>query len=524
MAEQQGTWKHLAPQTSLAYQAALGRLGDTSPQETILDPAAFEAIQQVLAAVLTSTKDIAQTLADQQQRLNEQRSIAQRESPTVVSIAPVAVATPPPAPAQTTATITFLSLPNTIPDLTRLSQSFQEQQPNITVNIISTDVLTDAPSLRLFAQSSDCFLWRGVPETPADAAAVLDIQPLLNADATLPVSDYPSMLLAPYSTQQHLLGLPYAFRLHTMSYNKELFTAANTVLPDVTWTPDQFLVAATSLTNEVRGQHVYGYAPLLDPGMDLAFFVRQFGGHLANGSNLEAQPNFTDPTVVRAIQWYLDLYAVHHVMPKPVFTYKQNTYFGTETQDLVQQGRVGMWFTWGLQTPEPQGYTLGSAPLPIGRGGLASTDVRTQALFISAHSQNIAACWSWLSFLSSKPIDGGASIPARQSIADSSIWSSQALTDTKALYQTYRKAIIDGQSGQEMNSLRTIDWYWFYDALTQVVEQHADLATALGQAQQRTSAFMDCLRSQNKAMTCAVKVDPQYQGYNLESPPVPGGG
>ncbi len=523
VAEEHDIWQRLPPDIAAAYEAGLDRQASNTLQASTIDPVAFDVVQQALTQVLAGEQDIAQLLADTQRQLDEQHSIGATTDATTTPPEPVTVATPPPEPDPGTTAITFMT-PRSIPDVTRLTELFHEQRPDIQVNIASTNVLTSAPSLASLAQMSDCFLWRGSPETPTEATAVLDLQPLLDADAALPTSEYAPMLLALYQDEQRLTGLPYVFRLHTLSYNQELFAASQTPLPELTWTPEDFLATASLLTDQQGDQTVYGYVPLLDPGRDLIFFIRQFGGQLVTGSGFNAQPHFTDPTVLRAIQWYLDLSAVHKVAPKPTFTYKQNTYFGAETQELIQQGRAGMWFTWGIQPPEPLGFTIGNAPLPVGQGGVSSADARTHALFISAQTQQAEACWAWMSFLSRYPPREDAYIPARLSIAESSDWQSQAMTDTVNLYQTYRTAIAEGQPVNETSGWQSIDWYWFYDALTQVVEEQADLPSALDQAQQRTSSFMECLQREEEPMTCALKVDPLYQGYNLEVTPVPGGG
>jgi multiple sugar transport system substrate-binding protein len=523
LVEQNKALQRLPPETVAAYELAIGRPEYATTQYTDVDPVALEAVQKGLDAVFTKKQKPAQALREAQQALDAQRALAQAATPTDAQIVPVPVATPQPRPATDATTITFMTRSG-IPDFVRLSERFQEQFPGIAVNIVSTNVLTEAPSLQTLAQSSDCFVSRYAAADRASDQLVLDLQPLLDADASLPLDDYPQALLSLYQRDQRLMGLPYAFRVHPLTYNATLFQDAGLTPPEIMWTPDDFLAAAAALSQGEGDQRTYGYAPFLDPGYDLLFFIRQFGGQVALGSGTDARPNFTDATVMNAIRWYLDLSEVHRVAPKPTFAYKYDQYFSTEARELAQSGRVGMWFAWGTQQFEPDGFAVSDAPLPLHNGALAHSDVRMQGLHISAQTQNAQACWEWITFVSQHITNSTTDIPARTSVAQSEAFQQQALTQTLELYQIYQPLIEQARPANDVESLLLIDSYWFYAALTSVVEEGADLTSSLEQAQVKTTAFMECISGQETATICALKVDPNYQGYNLDLPDVPGAG
>ncbi|MFN8480148.1 MAG: extracellular solute-binding protein [Kouleothrix sp.] len=517
VAEQYGTLQHLPPQVATAYQTALQSEGQ-NPREP--DPAAVDVVQHVLDTILSGTQSPARALADAQQQL-EQLAVS---TPTVVPMLSGPVATPLPEPPSSAQTLRFLAPPDTIPELKRLAQRFQQQTPTTLVEIapLPGGALPD----RALIQQSDCFLARSSPGESVAADAALDLAPLLDADATLSAGDFVPSVLASYRHGQMLSAIPYTFIPYSVTYNAALFEQQGVPVPPAGWTPDDFLAIVTALSSNKGSQRIYGYAPFVDAGMDLFFFIRQFGGQVATGAGVDAEPNFTDPKVQAAIRWYLDLWATHRVMPKPTFTYKSGEYFSNTGRERIEQGQVGMWFAWGTGQFETKEFRIADAPLPL-VGGLTPFDFRAYGLGISAQTQQATACWEWITFLSgtlpagNRPLSG---IPARISVAQGAEFQQQAAPATLQLYRASRPALILPVDATIRVDMSALDLYWFYSALTQVVEHQADVAPALQDAQQKTSAFMACLRQHTKAPVCAVQVDPQYQGYNLELPPAPGAG
>src|SRR5205085_7400923 len=128
--------------------------------------------------------------------------------------------------------------------------------------ITSTDSFTGPVELKDVARTSDCFTWFATPQSDDDFKALLDIQPLLESDANFPQSDYPLALLTPYQRNGGLFGLPYAFNLRTLNYNRTAFSAAGADPPAYTWKPADFLAAAQALTPGEGDKKHSGYVPL----------------------------------------------------------------------------------------------------------------------------------------------------------------------------------------------------------------------------------------------------------------------
>src|SRR5215217_1747932 len=108
-------------------------------------------------------------------------------------------------------------------ELRRLARVFRDQHPEIFVDIRPSTAYTEPLVLKQVAGANDCFTWYAPPQTDADFKALLDIQPLFDADASFPQADYAPALLAPYQHAAALFGLPYAATLRTLNYNKSTF-------------------------------------------------------------------------------------------------------------------------------------------------------------------------------------------------------------------------------------------------------------------------------------------------------------
>ena len=277
--------------------------------------------------------------------------------------------------------------------------------------------------------------------------------------------------------------------------------------------------------------------PLGGAQQDLFFFVNQFGASLMKGSGKDARPNFDDPKVAQAIQWYLDLARVHKVMPALKFPYRPTDGFDDNSYELVQNGRAGMWFDMGrgmFSNGGPKGeipggqppakFEVGVAPLPIGGAGLGSGDLYMRGFHISAQTQQSQVCWEWLKFLSADVTNLQGSLPARTSLLQDDGFVKQATPDLLEIAKVYSEALKQrpGQTprGGDLNAFYSWDQYWFFKALSEELEGKTDLAKGLAEAQTMTTAYIECLdKLPNKPATCAKQVDPTYQGYSTEDPP-----
>jgi ABC-type glycerol-3-phosphate transport system substrate-binding protein len=549
LAEQTSFWKDIDEETAAAYKWTIAH-----PAKPLLrqpDYLAIGALSQVLYQIIPDEKaDIAKILGDAQKDLDKQVADMQLTPTPTIDTSPVLVATPEPQTAPEGATTIVFEVNGYNPaDIRRIARTFREQHPEIFVQIKSTQSYTEPLSIAKIAQTSDCFTWYAAPQTEEDFKAMLDLQPLFDSDAAFPRDDYPAALLTAYQNGGGLFGLPYSVNLRTLNYNRTAFDAAGAPTPNATWKPEDFLAAAQALTKGEGDKQQYGYVALNGVLSDMLFFAGQFNARLTLGSGVDVRPNFGDPKVVEALQWYINLAKVHKVMPEIKISYRRDDPgFEDKSWEYAQSGRAGMWFAQGpmFNYGDEGGFVKGGpvgqdgptfeegiSALPLGGAGLSSSDFYARGFHISASSQQAQACWEWLKFLSAdtnpNTLQGG--IPARTSIAESEAFTKQAPASQVAIYNAYAEALKrEGRPGDNPDALYgQMDLYWFYKAIDETLTKDADLAQGLADAQETTTAYLECLEQNGKPLkvaTCANQVDPTYQGYNTEDmqdgPPVIG--
>lgn len=534
VAEEMGYWDDLDEETREAYQLALERSAPGPDLERTPDEMIFRALAEVLMPIFSGQggdTNVEQALMDAQQQLEEQVAARQLTPTPVPDDSPVVVATPEPQTAPEGSTpIAFMSMMGNPGEMRQRARTFREEHPDIFVDLKTTQTMTGPLEVGQLAQMYDCFLYHGAPPTEqADTSALLDLQPLFDADATFSQDDYPPALLEAIRRDGHLIGVPFGFMMRTLTYNKTAFDAAGIAPPSAQWTPDDFLAAALALTAGEGDDKQYGYVPLGgQPIEDMRFFIRQFGGNLLLGSGESLRPNFDDPKVVQALRWYIDLAEVHQVMPPISISYKPDSpQPSVNAYDLIQNGQAGMWFDFGYgmfgyppDARPQQEFEVAIASLPIGNAGLSGNDLNISGMFhISAQTENPQACWQWFKFLADDPtLVRGTVIPARLPLARSEAYLAQAQPRAAELVETYADVLETPGSVASIGGAQQghIEMYWLLEAIMQTVEEGADLDAALVKAQETTSAFLDCVENNDDRPECATNVDPDYEGYMIE--------
>jgi len=220
---------------------------------------------------------------------------------------------------------------------------------------------------------SDCFAWRS-PPTAAEAAALRDLRPLLDADTLGPAAGYgrlssgliPPATLAPFTIDGRLVGLPYELRAVALLYDQSVALTAGLPADSRTWTLDQ-LAAARQAT--VRGdQPQYGFATRAMTTA-LQAWLEASGVQLVQGSGLTARLKLTSPTTTAALQSYLAL--LQDASPHTRFVYGQAGVSTGEVEQLISAGQVAFWVDDAMNQPRAGVLSgtpalLAVAPLPGG--------------------------------------------------------------------------------------------------------------------------------------------------------------
>ncbi len=530
LAGQLGYWEQIGEESAALFRDVIAR--GTPPMLRQPDWMLASALQEASGAVIndpnTSAKDALQR-AQASYRTNREQMLL---TPTLApDLRPVIVATPEPQVAPEGGTeVTFAAYGYNTSNLRPLVRRFREQYPDIFVKLVNPEFSGEV-KLATLAGSADCFFWSDPIEDPADLAAVLDLQPLIDGDATFAADDYPQALISAFRRDGRMIALPASFNVRTLNYNKTRFAALGLGAPQAGWGPDEFLEAAKAATAGDGEKKIFGYVPYSGIAQDIVFWTGQFGGRLTVGTGQDLRPNYTDPAVERAIRWYLDLSQVHQVMPPISLPYKQSDSWDDRSYEYVQSGRAGLWFDYGysftssedngFQVEEP--FEVGIGPLPVGGGGLRAGELQARGMFIGAQARAPEACWEWFKFLSTDTTLLYGALPARRSVAESDAFLAASPPATQELYEIYRDALSQPVAQGESNyALYTsqIDTYWLFQAIV-AARDGADLTRVLADAQRLTTAFAECVVGGATPDVCAPQVDPEYQGFNVKSPDGP---
>jgi ABC-type glycerol-3-phosphate transport system substrate-binding protein len=183
VAESSGYWKQLDAEAAAAVQAMLARPA-APPPPGAFDGRIYQPLSTALAAVVRGEQSAEQALTEAQAVLEQQIAQAQSTPGPVPAGGPIVVATPVPEVVPEGATIvTFGTLGFGSGQLRQIARTFNQNHPEVFVQIKNTDPLTGPVSLRDIASQVDCFAWWGPPGND-EFTAMLDLQPLIDADAS----------------------------------------------------------------------------------------------------------------------------------------------------------------------------------------------------------------------------------------------------------------------------------------------------------------------------------------------------
>jgi len=315
-----------------------------------------------------------------------------------------------------------------------LAQEFHKLYPAITVAFVSVDEVTGnapgtvstddvykiAAAADTFVDSSQILGWA----TPQDI--VLDLTDLTKQDERFALDDFYPGPLALFQSGGKLWGLPFEANLLLIFYNPKLFDAAGVPHPQIGWSWDDFLEAASRLTiHEGDTVKQYGY---MDPWpfYSLPAFAHQKVGPLVDYDQEPPLARLDASGIAEAVQWYADLALVHGVMPNPT------TMDSMTRQRFPYEQSPAMWVNFSHSKDSfPK---AGIVPFP--EAGEAATVSWAYGYFVSAGTVHPEAAWRWIEFLTRQPPDRYArGIPAHKSVAEETGYWKELGDETAAVYR-----------------------------------------------------------------------------------------
>jgi len=229
---------------------------------------------------------------------------------------------------------TFSAAPDHLEDLDAIVQAFQDENPNVTVEVQT------ASFDEYFTQLSTQIAGGTAPDTfeinyenfvaYAEAGSLLDLSTLADADPDFDAERYYPRAYEVFQRDGTLFGLPATFSDVILFYNKDLFDAAELDYPTADWTWEDERAAAEALTDTEAG--VWGD---FQPIQFFEFYkvLAQNGGSFFSEDGSEA--TFNSPEGVEAAEWLID--KVGTVMPA------EADMGGQDDASLFKSGNLAMW-------------------------------------------------------------------------------------------------------------------------------------------------------------------------------------
>ncbi len=281
----------------------------------------------------------------------------------------------------------FISNGGNEENLQAIVDAFEQENPGITVEVTTlpygdygTALQTDLAA----GEVSDVFDIEYANYAAYQANGVL--APLKISDT----SAYRQSLVDAYSTDGTSYALPSSFSTVVLYYNADLFDAAGLEYPNASWTWADEKAAAEALTDQAAG--VWG------DHQPVSFYeyykvLAQNGGQFLNDDRTAVA--FNTPEGVEAAQWLVGKSGT--VMP----TIEQGQGTPDFDTNLFKEGKLAMMHTgiwiFGAVADVPFNWDIAVEP---GNTQQASA-VFSNAVGVSATSQNIDAATKWAQFLTS---------------------------------------------------------------------------------------------------------------------------
>jgi multiple sugar transport system substrate-binding protein len=486
-----------------------------------------DAIEAILAGEESVEDALAEAQKQAQASLQEEaaQQVEATPMPTIVVVAP-----PEQEPAPEGAvSITFIPGLGSfdLKPFRDAAQQFQEAHPDVVVEIKPPDFSGGSLDMQELAARADCFQWFPNFQDPQNLAAVLSLEPFLDADPLFDRDDFFPSLVEPFTRQGQLWGLPSEVDPYVIEYNEDLFDAAGLDYPALDWTADDFVTLAAALTQGQDESKQYGFVAQTYEAGDLFMMMDRLGADLINEHEDPPALALDDPTVVEAVRWYVNLSALHGV--KPVFVTDISELMGNssaymEREGLIAEGRAAMWTNSArmVAMDSPRPLQTGVVPLPVkaGNEGNGSWSSVT-GYYISAHTQARQACWEWITFLSTSPevVQG---LPARRSVAASEAYHQRVGAERATAY------LLSIAAGERPSIYQTFsqagDWlgaavYWIGQAYDQVIEGEASVEQALEAAQEIADDYRACIITRDafsdsdEWQACMKEADPSIPDF-----------
>ncbi|MCL4543602.1 MAG: extracellular solute-binding protein [Chloroflexi bacterium] len=295
---------------------------------------------------------------------------------------------------------------------------FEKSHPNVTIQVIMTPhVGQKLLAMEAAGTPPDIFTDWGTAQFRQlyNSHQLLNLTPVINANKLNLSAVLPSVL-SHYVENGNTYGIPWLANPITIGYNASLFGQYHVALPpdawsDTSWTTDLLLQDAAKLTHNRANapETIWGvqWAGIRDlPWLWGADYYNSQGGPFSSPAYTTGKITYlgmSNPKVVAAIQWYVDLIYKDRVNPPPSDLAALSTLGAS-----ISSGRVAMEVLPAnavVRTAMTDKFKFkwGIAPLPYGPGKSDQSSVNENAWLVSAKTKHPKAATEFTVFLATLP-------------------------------------------------------------------------------------------------------------------------
>lgn len=302
---------------------------------------------------------------------------------------------------------------NQEPGMRAIADAFEAKNPGIKVSVEVTgwdEYWTKLEAAGTGGVLPDVF-WMHINNFQKYAGAGLlePVDAAVEADPDMDFANFPQGLTDLYTLDGAVYAVPKDFDTIGLWYNKTMFDAKGIPYPDETWTWDDLVTAAKTLTDEANG--IYGFAAPLDKQQCFYNFIYQNGGTILTD---DKKSGYDQQATIDAMQFYIDLIYKEKVSP----SYEALT--ETSNTNMFESGKVAMimqgsWMVTELKNNEYTHANADIAVLPQGKTRASIYNGLGNA--VAANSPNKEAALKFLMYMGTEEAnilqaENGSAIPA----------------------------------------------------------------------------------------------------------------
>jgi len=306
----------------------------------------------------------------------------------------------------------------------QIIQNFEDKNPNVIVQLepVSGRDYYARLLTQLAAKAAPDIMQVGDDAVPSFVSknAFLPLDDLIKS-AGFDTSIYLPGLLDPGKINGKQYLLPKDYTPLAVYYNKKLFDAAHLDYPTDGWTWDDLLATAQKLTlKDASGKVVQWGIQLPGPWTTgFEYWVAAAGGSLISSDGKSFVGYMDSDKVLRAVQFYADLYNKYQVAPQPA---DLNAFGGGNTEFAGGKAAMMLFGRW------PQSGLLKNPNVVLGVVAPPKDAVRANVLFwggfgIASSARDPGTVFKYLSYVSGEPgaqVWKNWALPAVTSVAKSS--------------------------------------------------------------------------------------------------------